>query len=162
MNSRLFDTNIFFSNLSDQLTTICLDETHDAIEDNPIQSEHETLSDIEQTPVKPARSCQGTSQPCSKYCSGTCLVAEGRGKYDRNTKKRLKKRKPRIWTNNRQRTMDPEKYCTACRYEFSKRANFLCHVRKAHQGIIPPAVNKPNHSIAETSEVKQAINGSKV
>jgi hypothetical protein len=69
--------------------------------------------------------------------------------------KNLMKRRPPIWENNRQKPIDPSKYCSICRYEYSKRAKFLVHVQRAHKGIIPPLINEPDQSLFETIEVSK-------
>lgn len=46
-----------------------------------------------------------------------------------------------IWVNHRQKPIDPNKYCSLCRYEYSKRSNYVMHVRKIHKGQFPPQIN---------------------
>lgn len=66
--------------------------------------------------------------------------------------KSSKKHAPTIWINNRQKPIDPNKYCSYCRHEFSKRSNFLMHVRNIHKGILPPLINEEDQSLLEMNE----------
>ncbi|CAF1614869.1 unnamed protein product, partial [Adineta ricciae] len=62
------------------------------------------------------------------------------------------KSKRAIWINNRQKAIDPNKYCSTCRHEFSKRSNFLTHVRNIHKGKCPPLINEQDQSLLEMNE----------
>ena len=41
---------------------------------------------------------------------------------------------------------------TICQHEFSKRSNFLTHVRNIHKGILPPIINEFDQSVLEMNE----------
>jgi len=60
-----------------------------------------------------------------------------------------KKRRQPIWINNRQKPIDHNRYCSLCRHEFSRRSNFLIHVRNIHKGKLPPAINEQDQSLLE-------------
>lgn len=66
--------------------------------------------------------------------------------------KNSKRIRPHIWVNNRQRAIDPDKYCSLCQYEYSKRSNFLMHVRNIHKGQFPPKINEQDQSLHEMNE----------
>jgi len=63
-----------------------------------------------------------------------------------------KKRRAQIWINNRQKPLDPDKYCSLCRHEYSKRSNFLIHVKNVHKGQFPPLINEQDQSLLEMNE----------
>lgn len=63
-----------------------------------------------------------------------------------------KKRRLFIWENNRQKPIDPSRYCSSCRHEFSRRSNFLIHVRKIHKGKFPPQITEQDQSLSEMNE----------
>lgn len=69
--------------------------------------------------------------------------------YFLDKSKHTKKSGPTIWINNRQKPTDYNKYCSFCRHEFSKRSNFLMHVRNIHKGILPPLLTEQDQSLLE-------------
>ncbi|CAF0787970.1 unnamed protein product [Rotaria sordida] len=82
-------------------------------------------------------------------------------KHTKNSLILSKKSRPTIWINNRQKPIHPNKYCSFCRYEFSKRSNFLMHVRNIHKGILPPIINEQDQSLLEMNEenIEKNFNG---
>ena len=76
-------------------------------------------------------------------------------KHKNNKKRSLglgKKRRQPIWINNRQKPIDQDRYCSICRHEFTRRSNFLTHVRKVHKGKLPPKVNEQDQSLLEMND----------
>ena len=71
----------------------------------------------------------------------------------KNSNAQKKKRHHTFWVNNRQQPIDPKKYCSICRYQYSKRSNFLMHVKTMHRGKVPPFVYEQSQSATEPTEV---------
>lgn len=63
-----------------------------------------------------------------------------------------------VWINNRQKPIDPQKYCSLCQHEFSKRSNYLIHIRNIHKGKVPPSFNEQDQSLLEMNEENIAKN----
>jgi hypothetical protein len=64
----------------------------------------------------------------------------------------LSKKHPPIWVNNRQKPIDPSKYCSLCQHEFAKKSNYVIHVRNVHKGKLPPSINDQDQSLLEMNE----------
>ena len=81
-----------------------------------------------------------------------CLVLEDKRKKAKSKITSSKSSRSSIWINNRQKPIDPTRYCSLCHHEFSKRSNFLMHVRNIHKGILPPIINEQDQSLLEINE----------
>ncbi|CAF4470083.1 unnamed protein product [Rotaria sp. Silwood2] len=123
----------------DQLSTICINNNEEILQHTLEKSDNNNnnIKIIEN--IKP-----NTTKSLKRL--------KDKHKHTKSVLALSKRSQPTIWINNRQKPIDPNKYCSFCRHEFSKRSNFLIHVRNIHKGILPPLINEQDQSLLEMNE----------
>ncbi|CAF1563036.1 unnamed protein product [Rotaria magnacalcarata] len=117
----------------DQLTNVSIHNDDDDDDNDDILDDTETIPDNNNNNIKLSSNTKKNLKRLNKH-------------------KQSKKSRSTIWINNRQKPVDLNKYCSSCRHEFSRRSNFLMHIRNIHKGVIPTIINERNQSLLEINE----------
>ncbi|CAF1177915.1 unnamed protein product [Adineta steineri] len=131
----------------DQLSTIYIYDDEEEEEEEKVLEENETIPDINNN------NDDNTIEHIKS--KSTKALKRLKNKHKTTTKDSLplpKKFGPSIWVNNRQKPIDPTKYCSICNHEYSRRSNFLVHIRNIHKGKLPPLVDEQDQSLLEMNE----------
>jgi hypothetical protein len=148
----------------DQLSTICIHDDETEVQENEAipDANNNHIGAIDHTESKPSKTIKRLSKevPRDLFAMKLSLRLDPKYKHAKASMALSKKARRRVWINNRQKPIDPQKYCSLCRREFSQRSNFITHVRNIHKGQLPPSPDEQDQSLLEMNEENTAQNDS--
>ncbi|UJR33426.1 hypothetical protein I4U23_020872 [Adineta vaga] len=121
----------------DQLSTIHIHDDDSNVQENEAISD-DNNNEIEILDPTKSKITKNIKRLKSKHMKSSMSFAKKSGRS--------------VWINNRQKPIDPRKYCSLCEHEFSKRSNYLIHIRNIHKGKLPPSVNEQDQSLLEMNQ----------